>query len=143
VWFGCWLDLKKVTMKKIFPFLAMILFLQACEIEQDEDTSRADFLGLWTCTETEGELAPQTYAIEIYAIGLGNSVGITGLYNQGGSFILNGDVSGRNLSIPLQSVDGISIGGSGTMSFSLDKITLNFTANDGSGNDQVVASCVR
>jgi len=126
-------------MYKILSLLALVLVLQSCEIEQDDNNSRADFLGVWTCNEIEGELAPQTYAVEIYAIGLSNSVGIIGLYNQGSGFVLNGEISGRNLLLPLQTVNGINIGGSGTIGTSLDQITLNFTANDGSGNDQVKA----
>lgn len=130
-------------MYKIFSLIAIVLFLQACETDQDDQSTREDFLGQWTCTEIEGELAPQTYAIEIYAIGLGNAVGIRGLYNQGNNFVLNGEISGRTIMLPLQMVGGITFGGSGTMTSELDEIKLNFTANDGSGNDQVKAICLR
>lgn len=130
-------------MRKWLFMIPLVFLLASCEDATDIDNPREPFLGLWTVTETEGELAPQTYGIEIYAIGLQNDVGITGLYNQGGGFVLQGEVSGRTLLIPLQNVGGLLIGGSGTIDSDFNQIEFNFTANDGSGNDQVKAIAQR
>jgi hypothetical protein len=123
--------------------LATALVLNSCVDETDLSNDREDFLGFWTCNEFEGDFAPQTYTIEIYASGSGNDVRIEGLYNQGNNFIVSGEVSGQTLFIDQQTVDGITLSGSGTMKSTLDEFSLNFTANDGSGNDNVKARCIR
>ena len=130
-------------MKRLFLILLSFAALHACTIESDPDNAREDFLGDWTCNEYEGDFAPQTYNVEILAIGSESSVRIIGLYNQGNNFALSGYVQGSTLFITTQTVDGIAIAGSGIMANSFDRIDLNFTADDGSGGDNVKANLLR
>ncbi len=130
-------------MKRLFLLLAVIFIVQGCEVDSDPTNAREDFLGNWTCNEFEGDFAPQTYDVQVYAIGTGHQVGISGFYNQGPAFTVTGDVSGATLFISTQVVDGITIAGSGTMNANFDRVDLTFTANDGSGPDNVKANWVR
>jgi len=130
-------------MKSIFGLFIIIILLNACTIESDPNNDREVFLGNWTCNEYQGDFAPQTYNLEIYAIGSGDRIGLAGLYNQGPSFVVVAEVSGSSLFISTQTVDGITIAGSGTIASNFDQISLNFSADDGSGNDQVKATLLR
>ena len=130
-------------MKRLLLILISFAAIHACTPESDPDNAREDFLGDWTCNEYEGDFAPQTYNVEILASGTGKSVLIVGLYNQGSNFVLSGYVDGRTLFINTQTVDGFNIGGSGNMANSFDRIELSFTADDGSGSDNVKATLLR
>jgi len=129
--------------KRLSAISILIFLLSACVQETDPNSDCSVFLGNWTCNEYQGDFAPQTYNLEIYAIGTGEQVGLAGLYNQGPSFVVVAEVSGSSLFISTQTVDGITIAGSGTMTSNLDQINLNFSADDGSGNDQVKATLLR
>ncbi len=130
-------------MKKLLFLISIIFIIQSCVPENDAVNTRADFIDNWTCNEYEGDFAPQTYNIEIFALGAGNRVGISGLYNQGLSFVIEAEVDGSNLFISTQTVDGLIIAGSGKLATTLNRIDLSFTVDDGSGNDFVKATCVR
>lgn len=130
-------------MKRIFFALALGAIFTSCTPESEPNTDRDLFLGDWTCNEYEGDFAPQTYNVEILASGAGKNVLVVGLYNQGSNFILSGYVDGITLFINTQSVNGFTIGGSGNLSNSFDRIDLIFTADDGSGSDIVKANLLR
>lgn len=130
-------------MKKLLILLVGFMFLQSCEIDDTEVSDRTNYLGKWTCNEIEGEFAPTSYPITIESYGSGNSIRIRGLYNQGNNFSVEAGVSGRSLFIDQQTINGITISGSGVLSGNLNLLTLNFIANDGSGNDNVKAECYR
>ena len=123
--------------------IASSLVLSACVEETDPTNAREDFLGNWTCNEYEGDFAPQTYNVEVLPNGGGNDVVIRGLYNQGSGFDLVGSVSSGTIDIPTQVEDGITIAGFGNINNSLNRVELTFTADDGSGPDNVKATWLR
>lgn len=130
-------------MKRALFFLATIALFTACVEETDPNNAREDFLGNWTCTEYEGDFAPQTYNVEVTPFGSDNQVLISGLYNFGPTFILGGTVSGKTLNIEYQLVSGVSISGYGNINLNLDRVDVTFTANDGGGADNVRAYWLR
>lgn len=120
--------------------LAVFLFLAGCVEDTLNEDDRTQWLGAWTVTESTGINAPQSYTITIYSGTTLDVVEMSGLYNQGSSFYLTANVYGGTMTIPSQTVDGITISGSGSISASGTTGSLEFVANDGTGNDEVIAS---
>ncbi|MCT4623701.1 MAG: hypothetical protein N4A46_08765 [Schleiferiaceae bacterium] len=125
-----------------FLKLAVVFFLlTSCVDDARLEDNLALWVGSWTCNEIEGDFAPQTYQIEIVEKVDYNEVAIKGLYNQGQLFSVDAEISGGSIFIPSQTVQQINIEGTGSLDNS--EITLFFTANDGSGPDQVEAILYR
>lgn len=129
--------------QRILIFLLVGLVFTACVEETNPENAREDFLGNWTCNEYEGDFAPQTYNVIVQASGSGNDARVIGLYNQGSSFSLSAYVSGSTIYIENQTVDGITISGFGNINNNLDRVDMSFTADDGSGADNVKATWLR
>jgi hypothetical protein len=132
-----------MLLRSILTLTAVSLLLTACVEETNPNNDREDFLGNWTCNEYEGDFAPQTYDVEVLPTGDGNDVVIRGLYNQGTGFDVVASVSGNTIDIPTQNEDGFTIAGRGTINNNLDRVELSFTADDGSGPDDVRATWLR
>lgn len=132
-----------MMIRKLSLLSILFISLHSCVEEPDPTNAREDFLGNWTCNEYEGDFAPQTYDVEFYAIGSGSTVGIRGLYGQGVNFVIEGEVNGQSVFISTQTVGGITIAGSGTLSNSYDRIEMTFSADDGGGVDNVKATLLR
>ena len=130
-------------LRKYLSLVILAALFTACVEETDPTNAREDFLGNWTCNEYEGDFAPQTYNVEVTPFGSGSQVRIYGLYNQGSSFVLSGSVSGKTIYIDNQTVDGITISGYGNINNNLDRVDVTFSANDGSGTDNVKATWLR
>lgn len=128
---------------KWFNLLASVLLLGlvSCVDEADLLDNRDQWIGSWTCSEIEGDFAPQTYPVEIVERVIITEVGIKGLYNQGFNFTVIGEINGTSIVIPTQVIDGLQIAGSGDLIN--EEIILYFNADDGSGTDQVKASMLR
>ena len=124
-----------------FGILVLLISVVSCVDDSDLEDNRDHWIGSWTCSEIEGDFAPQTYPVEIVEKVIVTEVGIKGLYNQGLSFTVLAEVSGDNLVIPTQVVDGIQIAGSGNLDNG--EITLYFDADDGSFVDKVKARLLR
>jgi hypothetical protein len=120
---------------------ALLIGLVSCVDEQDLLDNREQWIGNWTCSEIEGDFAPQTYPVEIVERVVITEVGIKGLYNQGYGFSVIAEIEGNTIVIPTQTVDGIQIAGSGDLME--EEIVLYFDADDGSGTDLVKASLLR
>ena len=130
-------------LRKYLSLAILAIVFTACVEETDPNNAREDFLGNWTCNEYEGDFAPQTYNVEVLATGSGNDVIIRGLYNQGTGFDVAASVSGSNIDIPTQTEDGFTLAGFGTINDNLNRVELTFTADDGSGPDNVKATWLR
>ena len=130
-------------LRKYLTLSIFTALFTSCVQETDPNNDRDIFLGNWTCNEYEGDFAPQTYNIEVDAFGAGQDVSITGLYNQGNTFVVYGRVEGSTIFISTQTIDGITISGSGNMAASFDRVDLAFTADDGSGGDDIKATWLR
>ena len=120
-----------------------LVLLNSCEPDNNSEIIfRDDYLGIWDANETEGNLAPQFYVVTIAAGPGQDELYISGLYNTPGTEVLV-TVNGPTFVIPSQSTSGITFSGSGLSDNQLTSISLNFIANDGTGNDQVRAVLTR
>lgn len=122
---------------RILGLAAFLFVTVSCEDDPIDVDDRTQWLGAWTCNETEGDFAPQSYTVTIYEGIQLDEIDITGLYNQGNSFTIYANVYGSQLVIPNQTVDGITIEGSGSISSSGNRVEIDFVANDGAGPDDV------
>lgn len=122
----------------------LILFLGACETDdpnEDPAANRDKYLGLWQVTENTGINHPQFYQVSIVAGDADDEIVIQGLYNEPNSKVA-ALIAGSQLTIPSQISEGVSYLGSGTANADFTQIALSFTADDGSGPDQVEAVLV-
>jgi len=122
----------------------LLLVVSACETDdpnEDPAANRDQFIGVWQVTENTGINHPQFYQVNIVAGTADDQIFIEGLYNESNSRI-EATISGLNLSIPSQISDNISYIGSGMANTDYSQIDLNFTADDGSGPDNVEAVLV-
>lgn len=135
--------MKAGVIRYLLVFSAALFLLQGCVPDGDGTLFlREDYLGTWDVHETEGNFAPQYYSVDIIAGPGEDDIIISRLYNASGTRV-EVIVNGPNLSIPTQQTAGISFSGSGSANSDLTRIDLSFTANDGTGNDQVRAELTR
>ncbi len=134
---------KKAKRFTRFVGLAAFLVLAGCEDDPVNPDDRTQWLGAWTCNETEGAFAPQSYNIFIDNGLQLDEVEVAGLYNQGENFRVYANVWGDRLVIPMQSVDGITINGEARINASGTSATIEFLANDGTGGDEVSGTLSR
>ena len=85
--------------------------------------------------------SPQFYQVNIVAGDADDEIVIEGLYNEVNSKVV-ALVTGTQISIPNQNSAGVTYVGSGTANADYSQIALSFTANDGSGPDQIEAVLV-
>ncbi|MDX5448470.1 MAG: hypothetical protein LPK47_08860 [Bacteroidota bacterium] len=132
-------------MKKLILISLSLLLLSGCLPDQSSDPTNFtdDWVGQWTCNETEGDFAPQVYSVEIAPGPEMNTVILRGLYNQGNNFEIRATVGKVSIDIPTQQEDGFMVSGGGYINDNLDRIELTFTINDGSGSDNVKAYMAR
>jgi len=131
----------KWSPRAFFTILAAGMLGVGCIEDPDivnMETDRSQYLGTWEVTESEGFSAPQKYSLVISADTGAKGIILEGLYNIPGTRV-RASVQGRDLNIPNQESEGIQFFGYGKASAAFDRIDLNFTANDGSGPDQVEA----
>ena len=69
----------------------LIMAISCVDDSQLYDT-RELWIGSWTCSEIEGDFAPQTYPVEIVERVILTEVGLKGLYNQGLSFTVIAEI---------------------------------------------------
>lgn len=91
------------------------------------------FLGNYTGSEscTSGS---DNYTIEIVTGSSDYSIKIKNLYNAGATFVINANVSQKNITIPNQTISGITINGSGTLNGNALSLTFNLSSSVGSDN---------
>tara|TARA_R110002050_G_scaffold99409_6_gene206093 strand:- start:3235 stop:3651 length:417 start_codon:yes stop_codon:yes gene_type:complete len=137
--------LKSLRIKFWFPIVAILLGLAlGCapdDTTEDPLANRAKYLGVWQVTENTGINHPQFYSVNISAGTQDDEIVIAGLYNETGTNVV-ALISGNSMTIPNQNSGGISFQGSGQANASFSQISLSFTANDGSGPDNIEAVLV-
>lgn len=122
--------------------LAAAIFMSSCEDDNPPggNTNYIDsFIGTWSVSETTGNNAPQFYNVLITRGSSDAQIRIEGLYNEPGVNVF-ASINGFSITIPQQSIGGIDFAsGTGQANANFDQITLDFVANDGTGDDQVSA----
>lgn len=136
--------MKRLLYSLGFISAAAILVVGCSEdTNPDEYSLREEYLGEWSANDREGWNAPAFYDISITAGDAADQILIHGLYNQP-DVVLEAYISDYEVEIPAQmTADGISFAGSGKANVDFDQITFDYTANDGSGSDEVKTVCTR
>ena len=134
-------------MRKLLKFglaATLISFIVvSCAKDNDDDINFvAEYTGTWDCNEKTGINAPQIYKVNIQRGSSDQEVIINQLYNLPNTAV-RANINGFNLTIPQQTSAGVSFSGSGSADAEFGQISLTFTANDGSGDDQVSATLSR
>jgi len=135
---------KNLRVKLWASLILLLSITYACvpdDNTEDPLANRAKYLGVWQVTENTGINHPQFYPVNISAGSQDDEIVIEGLYNETGTNVI-ALVNGNLLSIPNQNSDGIIFQGSGQANASFSQISLSFTANDGSGPDNIEAVLV-
>ncbi len=115
----------------------------ACEDDPlPTENYQEEFIGKWKVLEKTGINSPQNYEVDIVRGATENDISIIGLYNIP-TVTVKTELFGLGLEIPFQTSDSITFMGSGQATLNFDQITIDFTANDGSGDDQVKAILTR
>lgn len=129
---------------KYMAFLTLLLVVVSCAEENDPNdpgSIQDQYLGVWNVTENTGNNSPQFYTVEILAGADENSIVIEDLYNDA-DVQVSANIQGTQISIPLQNTAGYTFSGNGSANADFDQISLSFTVNDGSGDDNVEAILV-
>jgi len=127
---------KGYTLKLASVLLLVASLLNSCTKENPLDTDARDkFVGNWTCNEKVNGTAMSTFTVTISkSVTVTNTTDIlmANFYQLGNNFKAIAQVNGNNVTIASQNIDGFTVSGSGSMS-GTTTITLNYTADDGSG----------
>lgn len=130
----------------IYPVILVgmaLLVIVGCEEDINPDVSlRDEYLGGWSANDKEGWNAPAFYDIFIVSGSDPDMILIKGLYNHP-NVELEAYVTDYEVEIPTQMSDSITFAGSGKANVDFDQITFEYTANDGSGSDEVKTVCTR
>lgn len=128
-----------------FSILAIAVFLVACEPDDGTENPTAirdKYLGTWQVTENTGINHPQFYTISIVEGDVDDELLLQGLYNTTNTRVV-ALINGTELSIPNQTSADIVFVGSGSANADYSQIALSFSADDGSGPDNVEAVLVK
>lgn len=130
----------------IYPVILVcmaLLVIVGCEEDINPVVSlRDEYLGGWSANDKEGWNAPAFYDISIVSGSDPDMILIKGLYNHP-NVELEAYVTDYEVEIPTQMSDSITFAGSGKANVDFDQITFEYTANDGSGSDEVKTVCTR
>lgn len=130
----------------IYPVILVcmaLLVIVGCEEDINPDVNlRDEYLGGWSANDKEGWNAPAFYDIFIVSGSDPDMILIKGLYNHP-NVELEAYVTDYEVEIPTQMSDSITFAGSGKANVDFDQITFEYTANDGSGSDEVKTVCTR
>jgi hypothetical protein len=112
--------------------LGLLILLAACETDVPyPDNPALELSGTWQCRETSDKYPPASYTVTITsASSSGEEIEISNFYQLGQSRKVRILIQGYYLSIPVQTVDGFSISGSGNVNGRFDQISLTYTVDD-------------
>lgn len=136
---------RKRVSKSLFWAFAVTVMLWSCETDNGEEdplSIRDNYLGTWQVTENTGINNPQFYSVLIVNGDADDEVLIQGLYNESGTRVV-ALVNGTQLNIPSQVSADLTFVGNGTANADYSQIALSFSADDGSGPDNVEATLVK
>jgi hypothetical protein len=128
-------------MKTLLRLSLFVALMSTMLISCEEDTLPGEnyqnqFLGTWNAAEKTGYNSPQNYTVEISRGSNQDEIIIRGLYNNT-DVMVSAELFGLEIEIPFQTSDSISFTGSGQASIDFDQVSIDFIANDGSGDDRV------
>lgn len=114
----------------LYLFILSIIALSSCGDILSTENELID--GTWTCKEVHDDLGTRSYYIEIEYLSTDSSqiyiYNFLGLSNDiTPELRVIASISGNNISIPTQDIDGHEVTGSGKIEADYNTITLNYT----------------
>lgn len=136
--------MKKHTLylAKLFAVSAIVaLIIAGCETTDinGPTDARDDFVGSWNAVENPGP-NQTTFPVTITKDTITDRILIGNFNNLGGSVKPYGVVNNTTLTIPSQTKSGYTISGSGSYNSGTQKISLNYTVNDGISTETYTAT---
>jgi hypothetical protein len=128
----------KMKLKDLLITMGLILVFSGCS----EDTTGLLLDGTWHVEENSQLYGTQHYDTHISQIDT-VKIEISNFYNIGESTFVTAFVSGLEIAIPDQKVEGYIFSGSGEIASDRNSIIFNFIANDGAVIDHVIAQYKR
>jgi hypothetical protein len=131
-------------------FFTLSVVTISCQKDEDKITPSnpssanqdADKLvGIWRVNENSQIFGQTVFEVEIVKTGA-NLVSIRNFYNLGFTHAVSATISGTGIQIGTQTTAGQTISGTGAMS-NATNLTMTYTANDGTGNDNCSAIFVK
>ena len=137
-------------MKKIFRYSLILasfvsLFLSCNPDDNNNDPQPVDdprdkFVGTWHCSENSHQNGASNFIVTA-SLNSGNSsqIYLANFYQLGTGQKVYGVVANTNVTVPSQTVSGVTINGSGNMTDNNTKISWNYYVNDGADIDTCTA----
>ena len=129
----------------IGSFLLLSLIISSCTDDEPltaQPEPRDKFTGMWTVNEeTNGSSSGSYPSIVVKDSANASQIRINNIFNLGNDIFVKALVAGNSLDINSQLAGGLIISGSGQ--FNGTSFVLNYTVNDGSGNDSVKATYIK
>lgn len=132
--------MKKHIYQLLILLLPIITFI-SCEKNEEIDTKETieKISGNWTVQENSTVFGNSNYAVEILKKpDSENQVEIRNFYHLSFTISTIATIDGLNINIPEQIVSGQTVKGSGKINSNLNRINIDFTADDGSGDLDIV-----
>ncbi len=128
-------------MKKLLAICFSVMFMTSCV--KDENITREDYIGAWTCEETTSQSGKSTFTVHIKEGSGTDKITIENFYNFGFGNSVTATVTEDDISIPKQTFSGSNeVSGGGTM-LDNNKITLTYSVKDSSSTDNVTATLTK
>ncbi len=122
---------KTIQLPQIIAMGLIGLFV-ACEADTPyPDNPALELSGTWQCRETSEKLPPSSYTVSIASSSSsGEEIEVSNFYQLGQARKVRILIQGYYLSIPVQTVDGFTISGTGSVNGRFDQISLTYTVDD-------------
>ena len=130
----------KKTIRYILIIIPLISIFFSCNPDDNDNTPTADdrdkFVGSWVCAENSHMNGPSSFTVPI-SLNANNSsqVFLANFYQLGSGQKVYGVVAGTNVTVPTQTVSGVSVRGSGNITNNDTKINWNYYVDDGADID--------
>lgn len=132
--------MKTTNQTLLYLATASLLIITSCVPTDDENVDLDD---TWGCTETSILFGNTSYEVNISTDASNSSIiYLENFYNLGFSNKATATVSGDNINISTQTIDGYQISGSGTVN-SQNSLSFNYYSYDGSDRDTISATYTR
>lgn len=118
------------VLKTVAVFAIFAIILTGCDPTEDTGEDRDNFVGSWTCFETDANNVQASFPVTI-SKDLVNTdrVLFANFGNIGNTAKPYGTVTGTSVTIPAQTVNGYNVAGSGSYNAGTQKVTLSYTVN--------------
>lgn len=127
---------------KIFVFFMVLITFIACNPD-DTDPNTGDIrdklISSWKCQENSPTYGTQNYYVDIMKDTISNIIIIDNFFNLGLGKSIKANVSGQNIIINNQMVEGNLFNGIGSISANYNSISWSYTFDEGNGAENVTA----